>query len=394
MKYQNINDFLDFMVNSGKTPGNTIRVAVNNEVVHSYTAGYADLETKTKMTGHEKLFIYSCSKITAVTAAMQLLERGMYSMYEPLSKYIPEFKNMKVRDREGNLSDAQNPILIRHLFTMSAGMSYNSKMPSILKAYETTEGRMETMNVVRAIAEEPLDYEPGCGWRYSLAHDVLAGLVEVLSGMKYRDYVKKYIFEPLEMNDSYFHVNDRILSEMATLYCFVSDGAKPTDDIVAAQQYGKADKGVFVNWNMYNEFIYGSEYDSGGAGIITTADDYIKFLSALANFGEGMNGARILAPGTVDLMRTPVITTEQYPDFAWQQLRGFGYGYGVRTLMDKAKAGYNGSIGEFGWGGAAGSNCYVDPDRHIAIFYGQHCLNPREEYYQPRVHNAVYSCMY
>lgn len=393
MKFQKVDDFLDFMVKTGKSPAAAIRIAVDNEIVHEYAVGTADLQTKTPFTGKEKLYLYSNSKLTAVTAAMQLLEKGMYSMNEPLYHYIPEYRHMKIRDANGNLTEAKNPITVSDLFTMTTGISYDTNTEGFAKARELTGGKMDTLTVVRCMAEDPLLFEPGTDWRYGHSHDILAGLVELLSGKKYRDYVRENIFEPLGMENSTFHAGEKTLSEMASLYRFVSGDDPQAGEIKAAKEYAPADHGTFVDLHKHNEFIYGEEYDSGGAGIISTPDDYIRFLSALANFGVGMNGARILAPGTVDLIRRPKLTIKSHPGYNWPQTRGFGYGFGVRTLLDNGEAGYNGTIGEFGWGGAAGSNCFVDPDRHIAIQFCQHCQNVLAAYYQPRLHNAVYACI-
>jgi len=139
--------------------------------------------------------------------------------------------------------------------------------------------------------------------------------------------------------------------------------------------------------------IFGEEYDSGGAGIITNVTDYAKLMAALAGFGLSANGERILSAQSVELMRTNQLTPEQMKDYNWRQCAGCGYGLGVRTHMDPAKSGLVCSIGEFGWGGAAGATAIVDPSRQLGVFYAQHCLSPREEYYQPRLRNVVYTCL-
>lgn len=122
------------------------------------------------------------------------------------------------------------------------------------------------------------------------------------------------------------------------------------------------------------------EYDSGGAGIITTVSDYAKLMAALANYGTGVNGERILSKYTVNLMRTNRLTTQQQSDFSWKQLAGCGYGLGVRTHTLPEKSGLICRLGEFGWGGAAGATAIVDPEIDLGVFYVQHTLNPREEY--------------
>ena len=164
-------------------------------------------------------------------------------------------------------------------------------------------------------------------------------------------------------------------------------------DIVEAQKYGKANDGTFVNVGKRVSYVLGEEYDSGGAGITTTVDDYAKLTAALAGGGMGVNGERILSSNTVELMKVDRLTPEQHKDYNWNALAGYGYGMGVRTHIDQAKSGSIASIGEFGWGGAAGASFYADTKNNLGIFYVQHCLNPREEWYQPRLRNIVYSCL-
>ena len=139
--------------------------------------------------------------------------------------------------------------------------------------------------------------------------------------------------------------------------------------------------------------IFGSEYDSGGAGITTTISDYVKVLAALANKGMGLSGERILSPNTVDLMKTNRLSEEQRKYMTWKQLIGYGYGLGVRTCIDKTEAGHTCNIGEFGWCGAAGAACIIDSEINLAVFFAQHCLNPREEWYLPRLKNVIYTCL-
>ena len=137
----------------------------------------------------------------------------------------------------------------------------------------------------------------------------------------------------------------------------------------------------------------GEEYDSGGAGIITSISDYVKLMAALANYGTGINGEKILSGYTVNLMRTNRLSGQTLEDFNWSALRGCGYGLGVRTHINKAQSGVISNLGEFGWGGATGTTVIIDPEINLGVFYAQHNLNPREEYYQPRLRNVVYSCL-
>jgi len=222
-----------------------------------------------------------------------------------------------------------------------------------------------------------------------LSHDVLAAVIEIISGKKFRDYIKENIFDPLEMKNSYYH-NEKVQHLMAEQYMYVN--SKETDIVKLQAEAGKRKEGKIVNVGKKVDLIFGPEYDSGGAGITTTVSDYSKLAAALSNQGKSNNGERILSPGTIELMRTNQLSDSQKETYRWKQLKGYGYGLGVRTLTDVALSGTTGSIGEFGWGGAAGATVLVDPDRKISMFYAHHMRNPQEGYYQPRIRNVLYSC--
>ena len=402
MNFTQLQNFLDHMA-AERTPGNVVTVYQGGELVYQYASGYADWESKTPMIGDELFNIYSCSKITTVTAGVQLLERGRFLLSDPLYEYIPEFRNMYVRQENGDCVKAKNPIRIGHLFTMTAGFNYNLKVPAFDKARQLTNGHMDTVDVIRCLAEEPLSFEPGTHWQYSLCHDVLAGLISVVSGQKFRDYVRQNIFEPLEMTSSVYHHTEETKKRTASQYTFIA-GDEGELDIVEAQKGRRAATtdatlsgapiaGTFKNVGKDVSHILGDEYDSGGAGIITSVPDYAKLMAALAGLGRGVNGERILSANSVELMRTNQLSPELMKDYSWQSCWGCGYGLGVRTHIDPAKSGLICSLGEFGWGGAAGATAVIDPSRQLGVFYAQHCLNPREEYYQPRLRNVVYTCL-
>ena len=366
-------------------PGNSVVIYKDGKKVFEYSSGYSDLEKKIKKTGKEQLYIYSCSKVATVTAALQLYEQGKFLLSDPLYEYLPEFKKMYVKDGD-RIKAAENPITIRDLFTMTAGLSYATNTPAFEKARKLTDGKMDTRTVIKCLAEEPLLFEPGARWNYSLCHDVLAVLAEVVSGMRFSEYMKKHIFEPLDMNNSYYHAPNDVIISPQYIY-----EIQDTKNIVELQQ--KEHTSGVVKRAYGNELVFGENYDSGGAGIITTVDDYAKFAAALANSGTGLNNNRILSSATVKLMKTNQLNEAQRKTMNWRRLRGYGYGLGVRTLIDKAESGSNSSIGEIGWGGAAGATIIADTEEKVALFYAHHMLNPQEEYYQPRLRNVLYSCL-
>lgn len=374
-----------------RTPGNAIEIYKDGQKIFEYASGYSDLENNVHLNGDELYFIYSCSKIATAVAGMQLIENGKILVSDPLYDYIPEFRHMMVQCSDNTLKKAEKPITIGDLFSMTSGFSYDCK-EAVDKAKKINNDIADTHNVIRCLAETPLNFEPGTRWMYGLSHDILAEVIAVVSGKKFSEYMQKNIFIPLEMKDTTYHCDKSVAERMAEQYVFETNSAN-TFDIVKAQQYGNSMVGKFIKKEKTNSLVYSEEYDSGGAGIITNVSDYAKLAAALANSGVGINGERILQEKTVDLMKTNRLNRKQMKDFNWKQLKGYGYGFGVRTMMDRAAGGSLSSIGEFGWGGAAGASVWVDTTLNLGIFYVQHCLNPREEYYQPRLRNIIYSCI-
>jgi CubicO group peptidase (beta-lactamase class C family) len=313
---------------------------------------------------------------------MQLVERGKILITEPLSKYIPEYANMTVKHRceDGSteIRPAKNPILIKHLFSMSAGFNYNLDAPAIKRVKEEKGGSPTTLDVIRALAEEPLEFEPGTEYRYSLCHDVLGAVIEIASGERLGDYMKKNIFDPLGMKDTTFDCTPDIHSRIASQY-----------------QYDRKNGVAIEIPNTENRYRFGAngEYQSGGAGLISSVDDYILLADALANLGVGKNGARILSSRAVNLMRKNQLNDYQLSQFRVKaHLMGYGYALGVRTNMVPEEAGNLAPLGEFGWDGARSAYFSADPENRLAVYYGQH-LDGFHEVLHTRLRNVIYSCL-
>lgn len=395
MDFTKLSQFMDRLTD-WIIPGNVVSVYHKGEEVFRYASGYSDLENKIPMTDDKLFNIYSCSKLTTVTAALQLYEKGFFLLDDPISEYIPEFAEMYVKNADGSIRKAENPITFRNLFTHTAGFSYDMESPELKKLRKETDGRMPTVEVARAIAREPLLFEPGTAWRYSRAHDVLGAFVEVISGKRFSEYVKQNIFTPLDVHDIYYHRDESLFLKMAEQYDYVYD--KSENDIVKLQMQNGCRPGKLVNAGK-NVVCHdlGTEYDSGGAGITISVPEYAKFANALAMGGLAHTGERILSKGTVDLLRANQLSDKLRFDFLRGTAKnhtGYSYGLGVRTLHSRAEAGFNGVSGEFGWGGAAGGTILCDPDNQFSYFYSHHMLNPQEHYYQPRLRNVAYSCFF
>jgi len=390
MNFTKMTDFLNYLVNDYGIPSVDCCIHQNGQEIYRYAAGKAYDETK------DLYYIYSLTKPLTCVAALQLLERGKYLLNDPLSDYLPEFKDMFVKQKfkssdegrkiaEGNQSTsswteepvvpAKNPIRIKHLFTMSAGFNYNLNSPAIQKYIKETHGEFPTRTIAKAIAEQPLDFEPGTHWQYSLCHDVLGAFIEVVSGKTLGEYMKENIFDPLGMTDTSFEVTPEKQQRLAPQFLF--------DD---EQGFARQIENTCI-------YVLGSRYQSGGAGIVSSVNDYILFADMLANGGKSKKGEQILSPRTIEFMKTNQLTEEMRKDMNWPHLRGYGYGLGVRTMMDKAAAGSLSPEGELGWGGAAGSYLLVDTENKLALCYAQHMKNNKNAYIHPRLRNILYACI-
>lgn len=330
---------LDSYLDKG-IPGYDCIVYHKGKCVYRHQNGYSDKENKIPMNGKELYNIYSCSKVLTCTAALMLYERGMLKLEDKLSEYLPEFANMRVKTENGT-KKAENDITIKHLFTMTAGFSYDLNSPQIVKCKEETNGKCPTREVMKYLAKEPLLFEPGEKWEYSLCHDVLAAVVEVVSGMKFGDFVKENIFKPLNMNNSTFSLDDSELDRICSLY------------------YVDSDTNTVMKRSKSLDYKFGTEYESGGAGCISTVEDYIKFL-------EGVRTGKLITPETIKLMATDYLTDKQR-ESCW--VENYGYGLGVRCSTG------NDDLTDFGWGGAAGAHLAIDIENEFTLFYAQHVLN-------------------
>lgn len=379
MDFTRLDNFLDFLT-GWRVPGNDCIVIKDGKIVYRHVSGYAEIETKRLMKGDETYNMWSCSKPVTCAAALTLLEKGDILLEDDITDYLPEFADIKVKrdlgDGKYELTAPSRMIKIRDLFTMTSGYSYDVDKQVMVDVKKNTNGKCPTREVLKAFAQIPLEGDVGERWIYGISHDILAGLVEVVSGERFRDYVKRVIFDPLEMNDSsYGEPSPEIVARMARQYNYDNDNDRhiPSDN--------------------KNGFVFGTEYDSGGAGLISTVEDCGKFVYAMANGGVGLNGKRILSPRTIELMRTPAITSTQRETMNWFWQKGYSYGLGVRTMAEPTVGGSIGPVGEFGWAGAAGAYMMIDPDNNLGVFYAQHMLNSQEHYIVNRIRNIVYSCI-
>lgn len=393
MDFSKLKNCMDEIVEKYNTPSVDCIVYKDHEILYRYFTGFSDVENGKKMDGTELYLIFSMTKMLTCTAALQLFEQNKFHMDDPLYKYMPEFKKMRLSDKDFDTNEsrkiasgeaiggsggssydgyAKNPITIKDLFTMSAGLDYvldDEGITSSLKA-----GKDSTRELVGVMSYKVLGFEPGTRFRYSLCHDVLGALIEIWSGQNLGEYMKKNIFEPLNMKNTFFGVtkDEALLKRMAALYTLTKDKELKRLPLKCA----------------YN---ISENYQSGGAGLTSCCEDYAAFLDALACGGIGKTGERILKSETISLMKTNQLKGKQFDDF-YKMRPGYGYGFGVRTHLDKSDSASKSPIGEFGWDGAAGGFSMVDTDNKLSLTYFQHNLS-WDLKIQSDLRNALYECI-
>ena len=379
MNFTRLKDFLDYYLPMLGVPGSDTVIYKNHEEVFRHQSGFDNLKYRTPMRSDAVHTVYSCSKIATCVAVLQLIERGEVLISDPIHVYFPEYKNLQVAkkgvDGKLRIEKAKNPILIRHLLTMTSGLDYNIRRSGIERVRKETEGRCPTLDIIRALPEDPLVCEPGERYCYGLSHDVLGGLVELISGMKLGDYMKKNIFDPLGMKDTGFDIGNHNFERIACQY-----------------EYDSIGRCAIEVQKDSNIMRFGSEYQSGGAGVLSTVDDFILLTDALANGGVGKNGARILSSALVEIMRSCSLTPDQHKFFEiGNQNMGYDYGLGVRVMRDPAYAGSLVPKGAFGWDGKKMCLSVSDPENRIAIFHAEE-IDDMNAIVIPRLLNVIYSC--
>jgi CubicO group peptidase (beta-lactamase class C family) len=346
-------------IDRGDVAGTVMLVARKGRVVHLEAQGLADLESKTPMRTDSIFRLASMTKPITSVAVMMLLEEGRFLLNDPVSKFIPEFKNPKVAvahppgtNRAGvTLVAADREITIRDLLTHTAGLA-SAETSSVLKP-EIEKFKKESppneniAQQTRRLAKLPLNFQPGTAWEYGPATDVLGYLVEVASGQTFDRFLRERIFKPLEMNDTFFYVPDEKMSRLTTVYQPSPHGIRP----LAPAREMRGSKVLFA----------------GAGGLSSTAEDYLRFCQMLLNGGT-FNGAHLLSRKTVELM-----TANHIGDLAiWPDLSGYRFGLGFRVLTDLGRTAHLGSVGSYGWGGAYGTYFWIDPkEEMIGIFMMQ-----------------------
>lgn len=360
MNFNRLTAYLDTFYAEKNIPGVGCAVYHRHKPVFEHYAGFSDVENQTRFAPDTIFRLYSATKVITCTAMLRLMEAGKFKLGDPLYAYIPEFRDMAVRhvleDGTEDLRSAKNAITIEQLFSMTAGMEIRDTEET-RNAVAALGSGAGTQDVVRTFAKIPLFAEPGTHFKYNVCHDVLGALIEVLSGKRLGAYMKENILDPLGMKDTSFELKDE--KRFCKLYNRFN---------------GKTHTAESIGETLGFVIQPTKAYECGGGGLYSTVADYILLAETLCNWGVAPNGERILNRDTINQMRLRRLCEDAQLDFAkfgGESKRGYSYGLGVRTLVDREANNSLSSNGEFGWDGARGCYVVIDPEAEVALFYAQ-----------------------
>jgi CubicO group peptidase (beta-lactamase class C family) len=369
-----------------KLPGAVIMVARDGKVVYENAVGLLTPAGSAPMTKDAIFRVYSMTKPLMSVGMMLLVEDGLVELTDPVSKFLPAFKNLQVSTPDGDVAPTRPPT-IQDLLRHTAGFAYgeitkNQKVKDALTAaglvqtsIEFDARNMSGSEEVERLSKIPLVNQPGTLWEYSLGVDVMGRIIEAVTGKRASQFLAERIFKPLGMNDTAFWVPQDKLSRLA--------GAFDVDP-----SSGKAFPVIDVSKEPGN--------DSGGAGAVSTASDYLRFCQMMLNGGT-LDGVRILSPTTVRLMTSDSLATlvsnPQAPGELLLGSKGYTFGLGFAVRMADGIAGVPGSAGEFMWAGYAGTYFWVDPREGIAAVYMSQAPSPVRAYYRKLLKQLVYQAI-
>lgn len=347
--FENVSNYVkENLIERKNIPYIDILVKRNHQTVYRYMDGF-----RYNPTGKEILYMYSCTKPITAVCAMQLIKQGKLYLEDEVSKYLPEYNEVFLLDKNNNRIKPKNKIKIKHLLTMTAGLTYDRETRAINEVLQKTNCMATTRQMVSAFAKHPLAFEPGTDFLYSLCLDVLGAVIEIVSGLTFGQYVQENVFSPLEMNSCTF---DEKRFEGKIKQCFTYKN------------------GEYVPDDLFHLMKLSKNYESGGGGLIGTVEEYSIFADTLACGGISKSGYELLDKSHVLLMSTEQVSKLSVNNsFTCVQGEDYGYGYGVRIRKKALSEGV--PVGEFGWDGATGSYVLIDMKNKVSITIGMNLLN-------------------
>jgi CubicO group peptidase (beta-lactamase class C family) len=367
-KFERLDTLLKDAVEGRQIAGGVILLARHGRIGHLKAVGWRDAEAQVPMTTDTLFRLVSSTKPITCAAVMMLVEEGKLHLNDPVSKFIPEFRNPTVGipnlvNWGLRVMPAKREITIRDLLTNTSGLTYRfwdiQPWSALYKNAGVSDGINHapgtSLENVRRLARQPLMFQPGSFWGYGLSTDVLGVIVELVSGQDLDTFFRERIFTPLQMHDTFFYVPEEKKNLLAALYLPDRHG-----------KVRRVGEGLMSVGEMEFSATYPCEkygrYFSGGAGVVSTAADYARFLQMMLNGGE-LDGVRLLRPETVREMTTNQIGSMKtcFPQYG----DSFGYGFGVLTIDGKGVALDVASTGSYSWGGLFQTYFWVDPKKDL-----------------------------
>lgn len=385
--YKELDALLQDFTENG-LPGCSLQIAQKGKTIYEGYFGYSDIENKIPVTQDSIFRMASMSKIPLYTTMMMLYERGKFNLTDPVWQYLPEWKESKkfVKDANGHVSVAptQRPINISDVLSMKCGLPYcNSKAPTNDRAMASMQecmsplwekGHFTVQEHIAAMSKAVLNFEPGTHWQYGFSSEITAALIEVLTDKPIDDVFEQFLFNPLGMDNTRSRFFGDIQEKMVKLYARKDGNLEPMPE------------------SFDKKHLPGAENEAGWARLFSNVNDYTKLMQMLANGGV-YDGVRIMGRKTIDMMRANGLDEISMKDFKDHYNAGYGFGYGVRTLVDKEQGNHNGSLGAFGWTGGFGTWCESDPEDGVSIVYMHNMMPNMEEYYHLRMRSVAYGCI-
>ena len=347
--------YLDSLLELG-IPSVDCIVYEDHKQIYRHMNGTVNIEKTKAVAADQRYLMFSMTKVQTMTAIMQLAEQGKLSLEDEVANYLPAYKDVKVKTENGE-EDLKWPMKIRHLVSMQSGLDYDLNRPGIVRVLKEKGQKATTREIVNAFAESPLNFQPGTHFCYSLSHDVAAAIIEVVSGMQFGEYLKKNVWEPLGMKNTFF--------------------AKPENDGLErlAQQYIATDTGI-VPMEQTCNYQLSECYESGGAGLVSCTEDYAILADAIACGGVSKDGVQILKPESVERFKQNLLYADSMRDIATTMGRvGYGYGCGMQIFLNPEMVGSTAPAGIFGWDGAAGACIQMDTTSKRSFVYLMHVRN-------------------
>lgn len=382
--HDRITDILAAAVDNRECAGVNVLLRRHGEEVLYTQAGMADIEAG-RLIQRDSIFrLYSQSKPVTAAAVMLLCERGLIDLMDGVDKYLPGFRNPQVVDAKGNLTRAYRAPWIMELLGMTAGLSYPDADPAgqyaarvFEEAHEAIRkgGGIPTVEFMNRLGEQPLAFQPGTHWRYSTCADVLGAVVEVVSGKRFGDFLREELFIPLEMHDTGFYVPEEKRERFVTCYVRGKDGLTPWT-------------GMNLACGVYDR---DPAFESGGAGLVSTLEDYSHFADMMMNGGV-WNGRRILSPASVKFLTTPQLSDDVRKDM-WDSLSGYSYGKLCRVCVEPGRVAGLALPGEYGWDGWLGTYFCNFPHEGITLLSMQNTTDTGTAGVVRKVRNALLAAL-